>query len=1047
MELNTYIKNILENEGIELKKDFAYERMIHAEWNNTLGCIRKQIESIDIQFEELTKATVIEDESEEIAFEAKTDPLGKLKNMLSKVGINTDEDRAYEEAECKKIMEQADNMCSADDFDVEMSIEWTYAEHKFEYKLKQTIIPVLHKQKDAEDKTLNVDNVSVVLNIDSMSYKEKPDKKQVGAIQKRIGGCKREITVEELMQVIEKGTSFKGAALNGNKNVDWESQQVFALDIDNDDASIKKYGLLTPEDACDRFSNLDVPPAFYYESFSSKEERYKFRLIFILKNAVTDIKIRNAIQLALMNIMPEADPACKDASRLFFGTNKKCKVYKTKDSTLDSYTLIQGMITYIKEKNSSSNACKKIHKYCEDVRLNMINGYPDIQLLDLCRNGKKTTSSIIYNIENDEKFPKGIAFNFYHESEVKGDCTEKVNINHKSRHNIDIIKVKHKEIRNFNFERLNTRCRLWTELIDGTKRCSHNEIFGIACNMWNVRGAEKKMVNVISNYSYTNKINKINTIRSCKSYGYLPMRCSNFCPYYERCSNKGLNILQSLDNTRGAIRAVEEIKPIKLKAAEEKLNESFIEAYSEEGNIITIIKGATGVGKTTVLNNIFSFNGLSISYSNHRLGQDIVSRIKINNSLHLKELNIEDKSVLNEFKRLQSIGAYKQARLYLEQYKDIIIEKKEQYEVDAADADKIIKLIEDYFENISKANTTKATIFSTHKKMLELNNDNIHTYIIDEDILMSSIISTECLDILEINKYIKLSCRYNANTITKCLKNLREQVIKAMENPNRALKIEKVYFDIKELNSLIQNECANLNVNLRNIINVSSIVANDNGEVLGMAIGKLPDKKCIILSATANENIYRSLFPNREIRFVDISDIETKGNVILHYTGFSRNKLCKEFDECINKIKNEANGINNVITFAKFENKVIKEGFNTIAHFGACSGLDLYKGQDLIVAGTPHADERVYRLLAAIIAGKVEECEKMSYINARRNGFEFYFNTYEEGSLMQEIQFYYIESELVQAIGRARVLRTNATVHVFSNYPVRGAVLYNQKIS
>lgn len=1061
MKLKETINKIRCELGMEIIDNSQQEKMEELKWNILFDNAIKICDADDVEFDGQTYCIQNDEEFCISRIEHTVVPilitqkhvLSSLEDRLNKIGIQVTRNTFYETIENRKWemkKKLINGLCDSEDIDFELYSDITLTEDGYEFSVKQRIVPLIDKYEDVEEEIINADDIYLTLNIDSVAYEKKPDKKQIGAIQKRIGGCKRSVTVEEFIEEIENGTSFKAAALNGNKNADWESQQVFALDIDNDDASIARYGVLMPEDAVKRFEGLGVSPAFYYESFSSTEKRPKFRLIFIVRNPVTDIRIRNAIQIALMTIMPEADKACKDLSRLFFGTNSECRIVNINQMYADIYNLVQGVIIYSKQQYKASKATKIIKAYCEFVGLNMINGYPDVRLYENSENGKMTATSIIYIIENAVNFPKTLLFSFNVDEQDAYRLTKAAKGKKKlKKQEIENRKHSYKTlIRGLDFVQLEHSCELWAKFINGSRWCYHNEIFGMACNMWRVEGAQSMMIKAIDdNKVYIDKYNKINTIKSCSAYGYMPSRCSNFCPYYERCSNTGLNILQSLDNTRGSIRKVEDVTSIKLDAAEKKLNDSFLEAYSEEGNIITIIKGGTGVGKTTVLNNISNFNGLSISYSNHRLGQDIVSRVKINNSLHLKELNIDNKEILNEFKRLQSIGAYKQARLYMEQYKNRIMEKKELCEIEARDADKIIESITEYFENISKANTTNGTIFSTHKKILEINNDNINTYIIDEDILMSSIISTSSLNILEINSYIKLSNKHKAKTIKKCLSNLRIQIFKAIENPNRAFKIEKVNVDIDELNRLIQNECTNLKVNLREILNISSIVANDNGDVLGMTIGKLPNKKCIILSATANENIYRSLLPNREIRFVDITDIETEGKVILHYTGCSRNKLSKEFDECLDKIKHEAKGINNVITFAKFENKFRKAGFNPIAHFGACSGLDSYKGQDLIVAGTPHVDERVYRLLATIIAGKVEEHEKISYINAKRNGFEFYFNTYEECSLLREIQFYYIESELVQAIGRARVLRTNATVHVFSNYPVRGAVLYDKKIS
>lgn len=42
---------------------------------------------------------------------------------------------------------------------------------------------------------------------------------------------------------------------------------------------------------------------------------------------------------------------------------------------------------------------------------------------------------------------------------------------------------------------------------------------------------------------------------------------------------------------------------------------------------------------------------------------------------------------------------------------------------------------------------------------------------------------------------------------------------------------------------------------------------------------------------------------------------------------------------------------------------------------------------------------------------------------------------------MRNLQLFLIETELEQAIGRARVLREDCTVYVFSNYPCKQAEL------
>jgi hypothetical protein len=57
-------------------------------------------------------------------------------------------------------------------------------------------------------------------------------------------------------------------------------------------------------------------------------------------------------------------------------------------------------------------------------------------------------------------------------------------------------------------------------------------------------------------------------------------------------------------------------------------------------------------------------------------------------------------------------------------------------------------------------------------------------------------------------------------------------------------------------------------------------------------------------------------------------------------------------------------------------------------------------------------------------------------------GFRFRFTTYED-EMLRNIQLRAIERELVQAIGRARSLRTDAEVIVFSNLPLQICSKFN----
>lgn len=94
-----------------------------------------------------------------------------------------------------------------------------------------------------------------------------------------------------------------------------------------------------------------------------------------------------------------------------------------------------------------------------------------------------------------------------------------------------------------------------------------------------------------------------------------------------------------------------------------------------------------------------------------------------------------------------------------------------------------------------------------------------------------------------------------------------------------------------------------------------------------------------------------------------------------------------------------------------------------------------------MIIGTPHLSENTYKLIGVYLncslSGNVATIKRR---RIQRNGFEFYFMTYGE-PVLKTIQLYMIESELEQCIGRTRLLRENAVVYVFSNYPCNQAEL------
>lgn len=132
-----------------------------------------------------------------------------------------------------------------------------------------------------------------------------------------------------------------------------------------------------------------------------------------------------------------------------------------------------------------------------------------------------------------------------------------------------------------------------------------------------------------------------------------------------------------------------------------------------------------------------------------------------------------------------------------------------------------------------------------------------------------------------------------------------------------------------------------------------------------------------------------------------------------------------------------------VITYKGTEAEWEKEGF-TIArtrdgeqiHFWNCVGLDCLNGQDIIVAGKPDKPNDFYLDIWFDYKDihKIEDNEPPHRVNQRvtRYGATDCMFLWDK-PILRDIQLEQMEYLVEQAIGRARVLRTPATVYYFSN--------------
>ena len=162
----------------------------------------------------------------------------------------------------------------------------------------------------------------MLIHIDTKGYTEKP-KEHISIIKPRLQGANtiKDIDLETLIKYIQRGYSISPAVMDGKgcKAENWKEQRLFMVDIDNDKSDKPVLSVSNALEICNRYN---LPPAFYYYSFSHSEQKEKYRLCFVMNETVTNQALRVVIAQTLVKLFPQSDTSCTNADRIFYGTNK-----------------------------------------------------------------------------------------------------------------------------------------------------------------------------------------------------------------------------------------------------------------------------------------------------------------------------------------------------------------------------------------------------------------------------------------------------------------------------------------------------------------------------------------------------------------------------------------------------------------------------------------------------------------------------------------------------------------------------------------------------
>lgn len=835
--------------------------------------------------------------------------------------------------------------------------------------------------------------------LDTQRFNNKPEKKDTKSVSQRIAGTRRAIHVQELADSVgNNGQTFCPAIFTGQRRMSAEflQMQLFVLDFDTE-VSYNEVKTLAEE--------YSLPVSFSYHTFCSTEEVPKFRVVFMHGCAIHDRETAEMMLEMFKRLFPQSDSSCFEVARMYFGGKGVIEVNDGKFFTLDILAYHFQRILYLNEPNQYS---RNIRRFADRFHV----GLQEKNILSICT----------YKYGDPPVLVENLASSYYIKIELDINSTKIVILKNKGKkeqsiHHIDRCSTERAIIRADDKQLLKS-CRLFQEFINGTI-LEHNERFLLATNIIHIRGMQRMYLSIIKKYydSYEKWKFDLKYISALK---YKPMGCDGNCPYADICTHD-INICLTVSGRKNIRRLQEEPwEFISLQEAEERLKNNFNEAYDSDENNIFLIKAQTGLGKTAVYINALNYGNRPsiIAVPTVALKHEVMERANKSNTV--EALSLKDLCLPMEaeaaIQHLYTRGLYREAREYLSNYA-----KKSDDEAKKLWIQKYLK-----FGEIIKAHNKN--IVMTHAEVLQLTEEDLDGYqiIIDEDLLMTIMKNTISISVEDVNRALEkgfFSVNQTAE-LKKLISMPDETYMKSYYQTNN-------YIDEKKMDS------AGISGNINGIFHAGAYFLN-GPDIRYFSPVRLKNVKYIIMSATLNDTVYCHFFPNRQIKLYDIPQARYKGE-LKQYTDqpMSRTNMdvlgeqCKGVANLFRLLESvTATRIDYYITFKAFD-----AALGNQYHFGNIEGIDFLKGKNGMIVGTAHKDECCYKLLACYLGVDVMSPDaRICRQNIVYNGWEFNFMSY-ENSLLRSIQMYHIETEMEQAIGRSRLLRTDGKVFLFSNFP------------
>lgn len=565
------------------------------------------------------------------------------------------------------------------------------------------------------------------------------------------------------------------------------------------------------------------------------------------------------------------------------------------------------------------------------------------------------------------------------------------------------------------------QCRLFKTFYEGggtpdfKYKLNDRELFCLASNLMTIVGGEKLYKACLAkNSNYAKEKNyKISWLRNQKNYNTCLI--GNYSPFLEDQQSQ-FQTFPELLKKRGRIE-IDPSYPVDLMTlaeAQEKLLKDCDRIRQENGNKVYLIMVPPGLGKTSYWRNqkgvLLGFPSNALK-NEHYMASDLSDAEKLVTPESLAHFTPRVTAYLNALYQ-QGLGEVVSCLI-----KDLangcpIFDDKT---IDAKDSD----YASEYLRNnklITEA-TADITVFTTHIRMIHQSFSQ-DTYVFDEN-AFGSLFEQQKTTVSDISTLITLLKLRNIDT------NVIENILRIKDSEIHNTPDFTNYQSI--IKEILRSTQFNSNI-LKFFQSTSFLIEEGYIHYQVNKINKLPkDKKLIFLDATASRNLFEKAFGDR-LEIIDISNVELQGTIIQD-TSRSCSKI--GLDSYHEKIAS-AVGSSAVITFNEYK-KYFQNPDDTL-HFGNAIGSNKFEGKNFCVVGTMTYHPVYFRFMAATLNIDCTNFQ-MENLKVTYKGRRFWFKTFANPEL-QKLHLEQVEGELIQCVHRGRLIRTDSTVRLYSNFPL-----------